>query len=99
MTIIIQIGNTDNKLTQQDWARYVSEVRDAVNTATFLSDSGEIHGSFYSHSDAAWQNACFVIDITEPSRREQLKDRLVDIGDNYMQDSTAWTEGTTEFLK
>ena len=99
MTIIIQIGNTDNKLTQQDWSRYVGEVKSLIENAVLISDGGEIHGTFYSHSDAPWQNACFVIDMDDEKRKEQMKDRLVDIGDSYLQDSTAWTEGTTEFLR
>lgn len=69
-----------------------------MTQAVLLTD-GEIHGTFYSHSDAPWQNFCMVLDLENEDRIEMLKDRLVDIGDKYMQDSTAWTDGTTEFLK
>lgn len=88
-TVTIQVGNTDNKLTQQEWADFVEK-------------TGEMIGAFANHiyffgappSYEEWQNACWVIQCGDP----RLKRELEKIRAKYKQDSVAWTEGETIFL-
>lgn len=57
-TVVVQIGNSDDGLTQADWARFSNET-DAVMRAHV--DRLHFHG--HSHGNAKWQNACWVAEI------------------------------------
>lgn len=98
-TVYISIGNSDDKLTQAEWSRYVH----AVDTI-LLERSGRIawspivtrHGSWLSVPDDPWQNACWCVEIDrDPS---DLKDELRVEAQRYRQDSISWAEARTEFL-
>ena len=88
-TVSIQIGNTDDKLTQKQWAEYCGEI------VRECDSMGEIHFSGGSPTDARWQNYCVVLNTM---KAEKLKDSVQLIRSSYDQDSLAWTEGTTIFI-
>ena len=90
----ICIGNSDNKLTQQEWAFFIKDVDDFLHPSV-------IHGRWFSAPDAPFQNACWCIDTTEasPDALKQVKLRLGLLGKRYKQDEIAWTEGAYEALK
>jgi len=92
-TITLQIGNTDDKLTQAQWASYVAEVRQEI------ADCGQLDIHFFGTPPnyERWQNACWVLAVGESSLNS-LKDSLVKIRRKWLQDSIAWTEGGTEFI-
>ena len=87
MTVTIAIGNSDNKLTQQEWSAYINLIRDV------LPDT--VH--FFGCSDGClpWQNACWIVETYEP---EQLKEELTNIRKIYRQDSIAIIQGDTQFI-
>lgn len=93
MIVHIAIGNTDNKLSQEAWAAYCEEVSDACQLWHLT-----IHGSWFSLPNAPWQNACWALEV-HPSARDSLRRDLVQIAARYWQDSIAWNESETEFLK
>jgi hypothetical protein len=89
-TVTIQIGNTDDKLTQKQWAEFIRGID------IYLS------GSKYwffgtSTGDKEWQNACWVVEI-EDYEYARVKRLMGNIGKEYGQDSVAWTVGKTEFI-
>ena len=90
-TIIVQIGNTDDKLGQFDWAAYVRAVDVTIN-----GSSQHVYFSGFSNPSSAWQNACWVF---ESPFNGILKKKLKKIAEEFHQDSIAWTEGQTEFIK
>lgn len=93
ITAYVSIGNSDDKLTQREWATFVRDTFDAVFE---LSDS--IHGSWTSASDSEWQNACWCLVVNE-SKEAELKKRLGVLARRFRQDSIAWAEvSSTEFL-
>jgi hypothetical protein len=104
MIVYISIGNSDDKLTQRRWADFVAEV------GSVIARAGQIHGSWYSASDAPWQNACWCVEIAEATTppaagyfpmflRTSLKNELRGLAQIYAQDSIAWAEvKETEFL-
>lgn len=100
--VYISIGNSDDKLTQAEWADYYRKVSQAVRT-------GHVHGQWVSEPASAWQNACWCIEFDpdtrlvtsdghEHSRVEWLRRRLTELAREYRQDSIAWAEARTEFL-
>jgi hypothetical protein len=90
-TTVIQIGNSDDKLTQAQWAHFFKRVDNAVR-----SRASQIHFSGTSHPAAAWQNAAWVFEIDEtPSLC--LYDEMRVFCEMFNQDSIAWTEGKTIF--
>lgn len=94
MTIYVSIGNSDDKLTQREWSDFFEEV---VTLA--CGYASEIHGTWASASDGPYQNACVAFDVTHPANVEVMKRELSRLAAKYRQDSIAWAEAETEFLK
>ena len=90
-TVTILIGNTDNKLTQQEWAEFCEGVSDvALRYASSVQFSGASNGT------APWQNACWVIVLE--GDYAGLTTRLGILAHHYKQDSIAVVVGATEFV-
>lgn len=94
MTITIQIGNSDDKLTQAKWANYVFDVATMV-----ASHKCEVHFFACSAGSEIWQNAAWVIVCDDENERKLLKDSIATIREGYNQDSVAWSESiVTNFV-
>jgi hypothetical protein len=88
----VSIGNSDDKLTQQEWALFFSQ------TAILLQRHAKVHGQWASEPASAWQNACWCVEA-EGSKVDFIQAELVGLADRFRQDSIAWAEvKTTEFL-
>ena len=92
MTVVVQIGNSDNKLTQGEWAHYVEAIRNVIR-----KNVSAIHFQGGSDWDAPWQNACWVCDI-DHSFKDEFIASLLQVKNSYRQDSIALTWGHTDFL-
>ena len=92
VTITIQIGNTDDKLSQSEWADYVSEVREIVTR-----HSNVVYFFGASANWERWQNAAWVIEF-DRRRIRMLKTLLLRTRKRFSQDSVAWSEGETQFI-
>lgn len=92
MLICIQAGNSDNKLTQQEWSLYVKHLDDVVQAyedARFFFAGSE--------SYAPWQNACWVVEI--PSGQfDDLTQDLTQVRKLHKQDSVCILAGEAEFI-
>ena len=92
MNVYVSIGNTDNKLTQQQWAAFVADVEKTLSVT-------KQHGAWFSRPDAPWQNACWLLEFQSGHVIfEPVKQRLRDLAAFYKQDSIAWAVAETEFL-
>jgi hypothetical protein len=91
-TAVIQIGNTDDKLTQREWSNYWGEV---VTEIDDLAADHHFGGGSGTHQP--WQNYCWVIEIEE-TNIPVLGNRLRAIREKYRQDSVAVLCGQTEFV-
>jgi hypothetical protein len=90
--ITIQIGNSDNKLSQAKWAHYVQAIKLIV--ANFAYDTYFLGGS---STWEQWQNMCWVIAPLNDDLQE-FKEALVNVRQNFNQESMAFTVGETIFL-
>jgi hypothetical protein len=91
-TVTIIAGNTDNKLTQQAWSKFI----------TFLSHSIESNacGVEFSGGPATalpYQNFAWVIRI-DSLPATQLRSEIESIRTTFHQEAVAWIEGTTQFI-
>jgi hypothetical protein len=94
-TVYISIGNSDDKLTQAEWSAFYRHTRQAIE-----GYSQVIHGSWVSRTEDPWQNACWCFEpIADHSARAGLKRVLAQIAADYRQDTIAWAEASTEFIK
>lgn len=92
MTVVIQIGNSDDKLPQRKWAEFCSAVNLVISRYVQA-----VHFNGHSHPGAIWQNACWII---EPlGNLDELRDELSLVADTFDQDSIAMTVGQTEFIQ
>lgn len=96
-TITVQIGNTDNKLSQRQWASFCNAVHRSIVYHTHdIVDA--IHFSAPSVGWADWQNAAWVFSCAD-TEIDPLKNSLNAARLDYKQDSIAWTEGRTPFIQ
>ena len=91
-TLTVQIGNSDNKLSQQEWAHFVAAVRKIIGDW-----SCRIHFQGGSDWDAPWQNACWVCEVDHTGKDELIK-RLSNCRKTFRQESIALTWGDTDLL-
>lgn len=88
ITITLQIGNSDDKLSQERWSEYVRDI-----------GCHECQPHFFACSEGSqkWQNAAWVVTCHE-TEAVLLKGAVLEVRKMYEQDSVAWTEGATEFV-
>lgn len=91
-SVTIQIGNTDDKLTQKGWSKFVQETQCLVDD--FSSD---IFFCGFPPADKPWRNACWCFGINAPDV-EAFKKALTRLRLKYNQDSAAVLVGDTEFV-
>jgi len=93
LTITLQIGNSDDKLTQREWSSFVIEVSAIV-------EGNASHTHFFGAPSNwfVWQNVAWVIQFDDDAVKEIFKKKLIGIRKKYRQDSVAWTEGETVFI-
>ena len=93
-TVTIQIGNSDDKLTQLQWSNFVDKI-----DASIAAFKGQPHFSGGSDNAKPWQNYCWVFLLEDdPLITESFHRLLSVIRAKYQQDSVAWTEGKTLFV-
>jgi hypothetical protein len=91
MTITVQIGNSDDKLTQKEWSDFVTRMR-------LLLFAVPMHFHACSEGSMEWQNAVWVFEVEGDYEREWLKEKVKEIRKDFRQDSVAWTEGSTVMI-
>ena len=91
-TVTIQIGNTDDKLTQTEWAAFVLMMR-----AQILQHCQAVHFFGAPANWELWQNVAWVV-MCETDKLPALKAAVADARNTFRQDSAAWTEGETQFV-
>lgn len=89
-TVTIQIGNSEDRLTQKEWSSFVRHTDHLIR-----ADCKEIFFAGPSPSDAPWQNYCWVVEPYDP---DALREDLTAIRMEFKQHSAAWTEGETRFI-
>jgi len=92
-TITIQIGNSDDKLSQNRWHDYCEHVQGVLDYHPI-----ELHFSGFSRPDAPWQNACWV-GVAKEADVESIKAALRTCAEIFDQDSIAMTVGYTHLVR
>lgn len=113
MTVFVSIGNSDNRLTQQEWSEFWTSVDMTIHLVVQAEEmAGRVHGTWVSPSTVPYQNACWAFSVSPDSDavwdadgehgvfgvRESLRDELQDIARKYRQQWIMWAETVPEFL-
>ena len=93
MIVYLSIGNSDDKLTQKEWAQFITRTR-----ADVVSLASQVHGQWLSSSDLMWQNACWCLEFTSKTDLKVAREAMITIRRYYRQDSAAWAIAETEFI-
>lgn len=88
---VIQFGNSDNKLTQQEWSNFIMAMRD-VTSNIYLT-----HFEGASFPDKPWQNYCIVLQLEEYNV-DNLILSVQMVREKFQQDSVAMLIGETMFI-
>lgn len=97
--IVIAIGNSDDKLTQAEWARFYAEVDERVTH--YAQYAGfDVYGRWHSLPHLQWQNAAWSVGVADEvlHMTRDLKCDLREVLREFGQDSMAWTTGSTELV-
>lgn len=91
-TVFVSIGNSDDKLSQKQWAKFCAGVREAMRAYadTYL-------GEWYSKPGEKWQNMCVAGDVDRRAMTGLLSELEV-LREEYRQDSIAVLRGATMFV-
>lgn len=92
-TAVINIGNSDDKLSQKQWSEFVMKIQKVLHQWNM-----HIHFSGGSPSSAPWQNYCWVAEVRDEPLMHILRRDLSMICHEFRQDSIAITFGETEFV-
>ena len=92
-TVTIQIDNTDDKLTQQEWSNFVTSLVDYMHNFNH-----SVHFTGGSSPENPWQNYCVVATVDEGSI-PHLKSTLHGLAVHFNQNSIALTMGPTMFVE
>ncbi len=91
-SVVVLIGNSDNKLTQNEWSHFVEAMNQGIRE--FVT---HIHFFGGSNPFDPWQNACWVCDVAL-DKIDGLKDCVRIIRKSHRQESAAMICGTTLFI-
>lgn len=92
-TVYISIGNSDGKLTEQEWLQYRDLTHELL---TEIGVTAAVHGAWQSFIPK-YINACWCVEIA-PEHETVLKDVLRELTRKFNQDSIAYAVAETEFL-
>jgi hypothetical protein len=92
MIVYISIGNSDDKLTQREWSRYV------IAIAAEVVSIGKLHGTWFSAPATPWQNACWCVEFLNDKDAAEAKEIAGQIRREHSQESVAWAIAETEFI-
>lgn len=93
VTVVVLVGNSDDKLSQEKWARFIQGVYYELEG---WGETIEFYGG--SSFQARWQNACVVATMKGDIVAE-LKKSLARLCARYEQDSIAVVVGDTQFVR
>lgn len=94
MNVCILIGNTDNKLTQQEWSRFVEAMQEAIKQHAFCT-----HFCGASEGWRPWQNMCWVVQILDGEDfRTAFQKDVTAVRQRFHQESACWIDCTTSFI-
>jgi len=88
-TVTIQIGNSDDKLTQKEWSSFCHLTHEAI-----FNIAHKVHFRGFADGDAPWQNACWVIEV-HPDYLRILFQEVGRVGRSFHQDAIAIAVGET----
>ena len=91
--VYLSIGNSDDKLTQAEWSSFVLDVSTEV-----VSLASQIHGAWFSHPAAPWQNANWCLEFASEAAMKTARDAVIDARSRWRQDSVAWAVAEPEFI-
>lgn len=99
MIVYISIGNSDDKLSQNQWSAFCINVDAALNLAIRYAGA-TVHGRWHSLPNEQWQNACWCIEFVDGNGSiNEYRSELRRLAGVFGQDSIAWAEvERTEFL-
>jgi hypothetical protein len=92
-TVYISIGNSDDKLSQVEWSKFVVGI-----SAEVVSLATQTHGAWFSHPAVPWQNACWCVEFASEAQEMTAKETAAEIGRRFGQESVAWATAQTEFI-
>lgn len=84
-TVYVSVGNSDDKLSQQDWAQFVRTVFRFV-----ANEAHHVHGEWFSVPDSRYQNACICVEFDPDAHLDAVREGLALIAEQYEKDAIAW---------
>jgi len=93
--VYVSIGNSDDKLTQKEWSKFLMLLDSFIRTRAKV-----VHGYWLSESSSEYQNACWCVELElGPAGRSDMKEVLASYAREFRQDSITWAQASEiEFI-
>lgn len=85
VTVYICIGNSDDKLTQEEWSDFIKDIR-----AFVIRQADHVWGEWFSAPDSRYQNACWGVEFSSEDDAAFARSQATRVRKQYGQDSVAW---------
>lgn len=92
VTVVVLIGNSDDKLSQLEWAKFIDDLDEAIN-----QHRQKMYHAGYSEPKSMYQNTSRVFDMAVHEVMG-LRTKLGILAKNYKQESIALVIGQTELV-
>lgn len=93
MIVLISIGNSDDKLGQGEWSKFIASMREVL-----AEQPVQIHGEWFSAPDVQWQNCNWLVEV-EVREMGALEGEVRSCRKKFRQASAAWTASAyTRFI-
>jgi hypothetical protein len=90
-TVTIQIGNTGDKLSPEQWSKCVEQMHITIQAHGMLNFFGN------SPAEMQWRSAAWIV-VPYEGKLEALKQAILFSRQAWSQEPAAWTEGETVFV-
>lgn len=84
-TVYVSIDNSDDKLSQRDWATFATTLFRYLRNA-----ANHVHGEWYSSPESEHQNACIAVEFAPDAHLDTVRETLAQIAEEYEQEAIAW---------
>jgi hypothetical protein len=92
VNVFVEIGNSDNKLDQAQWAAFCEDTEQVI-----MGYATDVFGMYYSLPHSRFQNACFHLSVAGDEWNNFESD-IAEVKDQYNQESVAVSQGDTVFV-
>lgn len=94
-TVYVSIGNTDGRLSLEEWAQFFRETNDLMTGVKFIN---QVYGVWHSLPGQPYMNACWAVRVSAVNINP-LREALRQLAKKFRQESIAFSYAHEDFVR